>query len=307
MPTSDADCPFCAIAEGGDTRVREVYRDKHVVAFFPTEPATLGHLLLIPRRHVPDLWHLRHEEASQLSRAALYLASAIRHAFSPEGLNVIQSNGQAATQSVPHLHIHIVPRWTGDAMGPIWPDETNYSDQQKDVALRRVRDAVRQTHRSAPFVAPEDRRKHLDYIQAVVTRQSAASSSAKGWLLPIVTATFGFALTQQSWPLAAIGLFSILLFAYLDANYLRSEKRFRSLYNTVAQSRRLVPDFTLDPSDAEDLPTNNIAIKSRWRRFSEAYLPEWDIWRSWSILPFYTALFALGTGVIGLIILRSSK
>ena len=278
-----------------------------MVAFFPTEPATLGHLLLIPRRHVLDLWHLRHEEASQLSRAALYLASAIRHAFSPEGLNVIQSNGQAATQSVLHLHIHIVPRWTGDAMGPIWPDETNYSDQQKDVALRRIRDVMRQTHRSDPFVAPEDRRKHLDYIQAVVTRQSAASSSAKSWLLPIVTATFGFALTEQSWPLAAIGLFSILLFAYLDANYLRSEKRFRSLYNIVAQSRRPIPDFTLDPSDAEDLPTNDIAIKSKWKRFSEAYLPEWDIWRSWSILPFYTALFALGTGVIGLIVLRSAK
>ena len=278
-----------------------------MVAFFPTEPATLGHLLLIPQRHVPDLWHLRHEEASQLSRAALYLASAIRHAFSPEGLNVIQSNGQAATQSVLHLHIHIVPRWTGDAMGPIWPDETNYSDQQKDVALRRIRDVMRQTHRSDPFVAPEDRRKHLDYIQAVVTRQSAASSSAKSWLLPIVTATFGFALTEQSWPLAAIGLFSILLFAYLDANYLRSEKRFRSLYNIVAQSRRPIPDFTLDPSDAEDLPTNDIAIKSKWKRFSEAYLPEWDIWRSWSILPFYTALFALGTGVIGLIVLRSAK
>lgn len=307
MPTSDTDCPFCAIAKRGNTRVREVYRDKHVAAFFPTEPATLGHLLLIPRRHVPDLWHLRHEEASQLSRAALYLASAIRHAFSPEGLNVIQSNGQAATQSVLHLHIHIVPRWTGDAMGPIWPDETNYSDQQKDVALRRIRDVMRQTHRSDPFVAPEDRRKHLDYIQAVVTRQSAASSSAKSWLLPIVTATFGFALTEQSWPLAAIGLFSILLFAYLDANYLRSEKRFRSLYNIVAQSRRPIPDFTLDPSDAEDLPTNDIAIKSKWKRFSEAYLPEWDIWRSWSILPFYTALFALGTGVIGLIVLRSAK
>lgn len=59
-------------------------------------------------------------------------------------------------------------------------------------------------------LAPEDRRKHLDYIQAVVTRQSAASSSAKGWLLPIVTATFGFALTQGSWPLTALGMVAVL-------------------------------------------------------------------------------------------------
>lgn len=305
--TFDHNCPFCIIAQENEPGTREVYRDDQTVAFFPKEPATLGHTLVVPTKHMATIWDVDTNTVQALTNTVHRICLAVREALHPEGLNIIQSNGDAATQSVLHLHIHIVPRWTGDAMGPIWPDETNYSDQQKDVALRRIRDVMRQTHRSDPFVAPEDRRKHLDYIQAVVTRQSAASSSAKSWLLPIVTATFGFALTEQSWPLAAIGLFSILLFAYLDANYLRSEKRFRSLYNTVAQSRRPIPDFTLDPSDAEDLPTNDIAIKSKWRRFSEAYLPEWDIWRSWSILPFYTALFALGTGVIGLIVPRSAK
>ncbi len=296
---SEDDCEFCEIVDRDDPEVREVYRDEHVVAFFPTEPAVLGHILVIPRRHVPDIWALNADEAAQLARATLLLADAVRDAVRPEGLNVIQSNGEAATQSVRHLHVHLVPRQTGDAMGPIWPDETDHSEPEKERAMLNVRGAVRLRAASAdPPIAPEDRRKHLDYIQSVVTRQSAASSSAKAWLLPIVTATFGFALTQESWPLAALGLAAIVLFSYLDANYLRSEKQFRRLYNTVARSSRKVPLYTLDPVDADEPLPADAPAKSRWKRFVEKYLPERAIWTSWSIAPFYIALMLLGIGVL---------
>ena len=293
------DCEFCEIVDRDDPDVREVYRDENVVAFLPTEPAVLGHVLVVPRRHVPDIWALDPDEAAHLSRATLLLAEAVRDAVRPEGLNVIQSNGEAATQTVEHLHVHVVPRSEGDAIGPIWPEETDYSEESKERTMVDVRDAARRLRDSAePPIAPEDRRKHLDYIQAVVTRQSAASSSAKGWLLPIVTATFGFALTQHSWALAALGLVAVVLFAYLDANYLKSEKQFRRLYNTVARSSRNVPLFTLDPVNAEDpLPTEAPA-STKWKRFKKAYVPELTIWASWSIAPFYIALFLLGTGVL---------
>ena len=69
---------------------------------------------------------------------------------------------------------------------------------------------------SAP--SEEDRRKHLDFIQAVVTRMSAASSSAKGWLLPVATATYGFALIQHSRAVALLGLAAVVLFMFLDVN-----------------------------------------------------------------------------------------
>jgi histidine triad (HIT) family protein len=295
---SDA-CEFREIVDRDEPDVREVYRDEHVVAFFPTEPAVLGHVLVVPRRHVPDIWSLDTHEAAQLARATLVLADAVRDAVDREGLNVIQSNGKAATQSIRHLHVHIVPRRTGDAMGPIWPDKTDYSESEKDRAMLDVRGAVRLRAASAdPPIAPEDRRKHLDYIQAVVTRQSAASASAKAWLLPIVTATFGFALTQSSWPLAALGLVAIILFAYLDANYLRSEKQFRRLYNTVARSTRKVPLYTLDPVDAHEPLFAGAPAKSRRKHVVEKYLPEREIWTSWSIAPFYIALMLLGIGVL---------
>ncbi|KWR72581.1 histidine triad (HIT) protein [Arthrobacter sp. W1] len=292
-------CEFCEIVDRDDSDTREVYRDENVVAFFPTEPAVLGHLLLIPRRHAADIWALKPDEAAQLSRSTLLLADEIRNALQPEGLNVIQSNGAAATQTVPHLHVHIVPRWHGDAMGPIWPSETDYSEAAKDRTMHDLRSAIRQQKVSSePPIAPEDRRKHLDYIQAVVTRQSAASASAKGWLLPITTATFGFALTQHSWPLAALGMVAIVLFSYLDANYLKSEKQFRRLYNTVARSSRKVPLFTLDPVDADEPLPQDAATPSKRRALLHRYLPEVSVWASWSIAPFYLALLLVGTGVV---------
>ena len=296
--TSDR-CPFCAIVAGEDPDVWEVYRNEHIVAFFPTEPAVLGHVLVVPKRHVEDIWGLEPEESVELSTAVLRLSTALRSALLLEGLNVIQSNGEAATQTVPHLHVHLVPRRSGDALGPIWPPTTHFSETSKDEVLRRVRAAVQSTPAAEqPELSPEDRRKHLDYIQAVVTRQSAASSSAKGWLLPVTTAAFGFALTQHLWPLALLGVIAVVLFAYLDANYLRSEKAFRKLYNTVAQAERMVPRFTLDPTDADESPPSGTPEKTSWQKFKQSYVPERSVWRSWSIAPFYIALLFLGIGVL---------
>ena len=110
---TDPECPFCDIVRREED-AREVYRDEHVVAFFPMEPATLGHTLIVPREHIPNIWSLDDDTAGHLARVTVRLSAAVREALSPEGLNVIQSNGAAATQTVFHLHVHVVPRWEGD-------------------------------------------------------------------------------------------------------------------------------------------------------------------------------------------------
>lgn len=138
-----AQCPFCEISERSGADSREVYRDEHVVAFFPTEPAAPGHTLVVPRKHVPDIWSLDAATAAQLAKAVLGVAVAIKRALDPQGLNIIQSNGQAATQTVDHLHVHLVPRWEGDGMGRIWPPETHYSEVRKDRAESRLREECR--------------------------------------------------------------------------------------------------------------------------------------------------------------------
>ena len=141
-----AECPFCEIVDRSDPDVREVYRDANVVAFFPTDPAVLGHTLVIPRRHVPDIWSLRTEEAAQLSAAVLRHAEAIRAAVVPEGFNIIQSNGAAATQTVSHLHVHLVPKYRdGFEWGGVFamnPGQTKLTDAQYAEMIEKIKAAL---------------------------------------------------------------------------------------------------------------------------------------------------------------------
>ena len=85
MPTSEANCPFCEIIRQDDPDAREVFRDEQVVAFFPLEPATLGHTLVVPRQHVPDIWHLSEEVAARLALVTLRIAKVMRRALAPRG------------------------------------------------------------------------------------------------------------------------------------------------------------------------------------------------------------------------------
>jgi histidine triad (HIT) family protein len=137
LPT-DRNCEFCDLVARNDV-THEVFRTESVVAFFPPEPAILGHTLLIPRAHLRDIWEVSEGLAADLGRQTVILARAVKRALGPDGLNVIQSNGVAATQTVMHLHVHVVPRWKNDAMRHFWPVETHYSDSDKDDAWEALR------------------------------------------------------------------------------------------------------------------------------------------------------------------------
>lgn len=144
----------------------------------------------------------------------------------------------------------------------------------------------------------EDRRKHLDFIQAVVTRMAGASANAKAWLLPVVTATYGYALTKNSVSVALLGIGASLLFMFMDVNYLRQEKAYRRLYDTVARITREIPVFSLDPSHTDDsIPDASGWLKKvgrLWRR----WFPAWRTWLSWTIAPFYGALLIAGVVIV---------
>ncbi|MFI7430586.1 HIT family protein [Micromonospora sp. NPDC049836] len=116
-----APCPFCAAAEGA-SRTPVVYETEKVLALFPLHPATRGHTLVVPRDHMPDISALDPAAVPPLIETLLFVAKTIRQALNPEGLNVITSAGAAATQTVRHLHIHLVPRWHDDGFGKIWPE-----------------------------------------------------------------------------------------------------------------------------------------------------------------------------------------
>jgi hypothetical protein len=140
----------------------------------------------------------------------------------------------------------------------------------------------------------EDRRKHLDFIQAVVTRMSAASSNAKSWLLPVVAATYGYARTKHARSVAMLGVLAVLLFMFLDANYLRQERAYRRLYDAVARRTRDVATFSLDPSEAFDASAPPQDKRERLQRLLSKWFPAYNVWLSWSIAPFYGALLLIG-------------
>lgn len=148
-----------------------------------------------------------------------------------------------------------------------------------------------------PVTCPEDRRKHLDYIQAVITRMAGASSSAKGWLLPVVTATYGYALTKHAESVALLGMGAVVLFMFLDVNYLRQEQAYRRLYQAVCDGTRPIPDFSLDPSDADDPILPAATRRETFKRWRKRWFPEWRTWWSWSIAPFYGSLLMIGVVV----------
>ncbi len=280
---TEASCPFCRIVEGSDPDARVLYRDDKVVAFFPLEPATTGHTLVIPHRHVTHLDDLDPHEARDVAAAVQRVSAALTSALTPEGLNVIQSNGIAATQTVPHVHVHLVPRSEGDRMILRWPDGASDTPQVQDQTLARLR-----THLpdQQPETSAEDRRQHLSFIQAVITRMSQASASAKTWLLPIVTATFGYAITKNSPGVALLGTLAAFLFGLLDANYLKQERAFRTLYDQVARGRP-IPAFAMNPALASPQGSN------------VNYWPDWADVRSWAVLPFYGPFFVVGLGIAG--------
>lgn len=141
--TYDPTCPFCRIARGQDPSVQIVCEGQLWVAFFPPEPATPGHTLVIPREHVPDVWGLDKALGGDLMSAVVGVGRAIQAGIqpAPEGMNLISSSGSAAEQTVFHVHLHVVPRWRRDRIGRIWPPKRRMNEELKEDLAERIREA----------------------------------------------------------------------------------------------------------------------------------------------------------------------
>jgi histidine triad (HIT) family protein len=135
-------CPFCAIADGGpDAHV--VYEDDRTLAFLDRSPLAIGHCLLVPRVHVETLFDAEPATLCALAEASKRLATAIRAAFDADGVFVAQNN--VVSQSVPHLHVHLVPRRFGDKLfstGLVWKRVRYADDAQRRETAAAIRAAL---------------------------------------------------------------------------------------------------------------------------------------------------------------------
>ena len=114
-----ADCVFCMIRDGKIPSAK-VYDDERTLAFMDINPLTRGHCLVATKAHAATLFDAEVEDLKAAIATAKKVAGAPKKALSPDGLNVLQANGAAAFQSVPHFHLHLIPRWTGDGKGFDW-------------------------------------------------------------------------------------------------------------------------------------------------------------------------------------------
>lgn len=118
----EEECIFCKIV-AGELPATIVDEDERTVSFMDVNPATSGHLLVVPRRHTRDLLTIDPEELAAVSASAQRMAQRARERLDADGVNVINSCGSAAWQTVFHFHLHVIPRYEGDPLVLPWRPE----------------------------------------------------------------------------------------------------------------------------------------------------------------------------------------
>ena len=131
------DCIFCKIANGvfGSATV---YEDEDFRAVLDIAPAARGHVLILPKKHMADLLEIDPDTASKALLVASKIANAQKKALGCDGINLLQNTGEAAGQSVFHLHIHLIPRYNNDAVNIPWKT-LSYAEGEAEEYAARIR------------------------------------------------------------------------------------------------------------------------------------------------------------------------
>lgn len=122
----------------GELPCAKVYEDEHVFAFMDAGQVNPGHVIVATRRPYETLLDADETAVAALFRAAHRIAKAVDQAFRPEGLTLLQANKAAGWQTVPHLHLHVLPRHKDDGVGLIWPRKNPPIEELRDLAGRIV-------------------------------------------------------------------------------------------------------------------------------------------------------------------------
>jgi histidine triad (HIT) family protein len=116
---SESDCVFCKII-AGELPGQLIAEDERTVAFMDINPATRGHALVVPRRHATDLLDVDPEDLAATVLAAQRVARRASERLGADGVNLLNSCGRAAWQTVFHFHVHVIPRYVDDPLRLPW-------------------------------------------------------------------------------------------------------------------------------------------------------------------------------------------
>jgi len=133
--TADPDCIFCKIV-AGEIPCFKLYEDDATLAFMDINPVHPGHALAIAKDHHPDLFAIPAGLLAATAATLQTVARAIQRTLDPPGMNLLQCNGAAAAQSVPHFHMHAIPRHDDDGLAMNWSLKAGDLDKISAVAER---------------------------------------------------------------------------------------------------------------------------------------------------------------------------
>jgi histidine triad (HIT) family protein len=132
------DCIFCAIA-AGEAPATIVAEDERTVAFMDISPATDGHLLVIPRAHYEDVLVIDDADLDATMHTARTMVRRVKDRLGADGVNLLNSCGRAAWQTVFHFHVHVIPRYDDDPLKLPWVPEQGDMDAIKRTAEKLLR------------------------------------------------------------------------------------------------------------------------------------------------------------------------
>ena len=119
---ADPECLFCKIV-AGELPATRVAEDERTITFMDINPATRGHVLIVPREHAQDLLAVDPEDLSAVTRAGQKIAGVMSERLGADGVNLLNSCGRAAWQTVFHFHMHVIPRYNADPLRLPWMPE----------------------------------------------------------------------------------------------------------------------------------------------------------------------------------------
>jgi histidine triad (HIT) family protein len=119
MAATDPDCLFCKIV-AGEIPATTVASDERTVTFMDINPATRGHALVVPRTHARDLLEIDPDDLAAVAQAGQRYARTAKATLDADGINLINSCGADAWQTVFHFHLHVIPRYEGDPLKLPW-------------------------------------------------------------------------------------------------------------------------------------------------------------------------------------------
>jgi len=130
------DCIFCKIIAGEIPAVK-VLDEELVIAFMDINPSSKGHMLVVPKRHAENIFQISEGDLATLIKAVKKCAGAAKDALRAEGVTILQLNGKASDQIVPHLHVHVIPRWENDGLSvSTWEMKPGDMEEINDIARK---------------------------------------------------------------------------------------------------------------------------------------------------------------------------